>query len=98
MNRREMIKVGSAVVLGGLSSNAAEAAQTKRVSSKDVERWDVFEAAFNGNSSGNPFIDVWLKAHFRKGNREIVTDGFYDGNGVYKLRFMPDEVGSWDFV
>jgi hypothetical protein len=98
MNRREMIKAGSAAVLGSLSSSAAEAAQIRGVSSKDVERWDVFEALFEGTSAGNPFIDVWLKAKFRKGNREISADGFYDGRGVYKLRFMPDEVGQWDFV
>ena len=23
--------------------------------------------------------------------------GFYDGDGVYRVRFMPDDEGSWSF-
>ncbi|MBW8746023.1 MAG: DUF5060 domain-containing protein, partial [Acidobacteria bacterium] len=60
-----------------------------------VERWDVFEITLNGPKEGNPFLDVWIKATFRKGGREMTIDGFYDGDGVYKVRFMPDSVGVW---
>ncbi len=93
-----MIKAGGGAVFGTLALNAAEAAATKGAPSKEAECWDVFEAVFEGTSAGNPFIDVWLTAQFRKGNRQITLNGFYDGDGVYKLRFMPDEVGQWDFV
>jgi hypothetical protein len=26
------------------------------------------------------------------------VDGFYDGNGAYRLRFMPDEMGEWTYL
>jgi hypothetical protein len=62
-----------------------------------VERWGVFELSLNGPASGNPFLDVRLSAQFRFRNRTIEVDGFYDGGGVYRVRFMPDEVGEWSY-
>lgn len=95
MNRREMLKVGGAVLVGGVTLGEAEAVTVEPA--RNVERWDVFEATFSGPKDGNPFLDVWLSAVFRKGNREIRVDGFYDGDGAYKVRFMPDELGLWSF-
>jgi hypothetical protein len=63
-----------------------------------VERWGVFEVALNGPAAGNPFLDVRLAAHFRYGNRVVDADGFYDGAGVYRIRFMPDEIGEWTYT
>lgn len=97
MNRREMLKSGSAVLVAGLSTNDIQAAVPTKSTGK-VERWDVFEIALNGPKEGNPFLDVWIKATFRKGAREMQIDGFYDGDGVYKLRFMPDSTGTWSYT
>jgi hypothetical protein len=63
-----------------------------------VERWGVFELSVNGPASGNPFLDVRLSAQFRFRNRTVDVDGFYDGGGVYRVRFMPDEVGEWTYT
>ena len=63
-----------------------------------VERWGVFELSLNGPASGNPFLDVRLSAQFRFRNRTVDVDGFYDGNGVYRVRFMPDEMGEWSYT
>lgn len=63
-----------------------------------VECWGVFEFAVKGQKEGNPFRDVRFGASFRRGNRELRADGFYDGDGVYKIRFMPDETGHWTFT
>lgn len=93
MNRREALKIGSAALL----SSAASGIQAAESKSANVERWDIFEENFPGPSGGNPFLDIWIRAVFRKGNREVSVDGFYDGNGVYKIRFMPDELGGWKF-
>jgi hypothetical protein len=60
-----------------------------------VERWDIFELALKGQQEGNPFVDVRLSAQFRYKNRVVEVDGFYDGNGIYRIRFMPDKVGAW---
>jgi hypothetical protein len=63
-----------------------------------VERWGVFEMTLNGPASGNPFLDVRVSAQFRFRNRVVDVDGFYDGGGVYRVRFMPDETGEWSYT
>ena len=63
-----------------------------------VERWAVFEAAFKGPADGNPFLDVQFGAEFRFRHRIVEVDGFYDGAGVYRVRFMPDTAGEWTYV
>ncbi|MGN6369685.1 MAG: DUF5060 domain-containing protein, partial [Phycisphaerae bacterium] len=100
MNRREVLKAGAAMVVAGVSARglAEEAATSVAGAAERVERWDVFEVTLKGPSGGNPFVDVWVKGRFQMGAREVVVEGFYDGEGVYKVRFMPDAVGSWRFV
>ncbi|AYG63367.1 DUF5060 domain-containing protein [Rhizobium jaguaris] len=67
------------------------------MSNATVEKWGVFEAAFNGPSGGNPYLDVTFDAVFSQNSREIRVPGFYDGDGVYRIRFMPDNEGEWSF-
>lgn len=61
-------------------------------------KWGIFELTLQGNSSGNPFIDTKLSAEFKHGNKVYRPEGFYDGNGVFKIRFMPNEEGVWTYV
>jgi hypothetical protein len=63
-----------------------------------VEKWGLFEAAFEGPSEGNPFREVAFDAVFRQHSREVRVPGFYDGDGIYRLRFMPDAEGEWTYV
>ncbi|MGO4428652.1 DUF5060 domain-containing protein, partial [Streptomyces sp. MCAF7] len=35
---------------------------------------------------------------FSDGQRELRAGGFYDGDGTYRIRFMPDAEGPWTFV
>jgi hypothetical protein len=62
-----------------------------------ASRYGVFEAEIHGPSHGNPFIDVELSAEFRRAGRLLRVPGFYDGDGVYRIRFMPDTEGEWEF-
>ncbi|MCK4375982.1 MAG: DUF5060 domain-containing protein, partial [Candidatus Brocadiae bacterium] len=62
-----------------------------------VERWDIFELSLSGPKDGNPFVDAKLSARFRQDDRVFEPDGFYDGDGVYRIRFMPDEPGAWTY-
>lgn len=62
-----------------------------------VNRWDVFELELHGPSHGNPFVDVYLTADFSLNGHTIRTQGFYDGDGVYRIRFMPVEEGLWEY-
>jgi hypothetical protein len=63
-----------------------------------VERWGLFEAEFAGPAEGNPFVEVWISAVFRHGDERTEVSGFYDGEGRYRIRFMPDRVGEWSFA
>lgn len=62
-----------------------------------VEQWDIFEFSAPGPADGNPFIDVQFAARFWQGDRAFVIAGFYDGEGVYRVRFMPPATGEWKF-
>jgi hypothetical protein len=46
--------------------------------------------------SGNPF-DVPLTGRFAHGNCAVDVDGFYDRDGLFRMRFMPDEIGEWRY-
>src|SRR5580698_2078082 len=63
-----------------------------------VEQWGVFEVALNGPSDGNPFTDVQFSARFSQGTNSIEASGFYDGNGIYRVRFMPGQQGQWHYI
>jgi hypothetical protein len=67
-------------------------------SAQTVERWGVYEVTLSGPAAGNPFQDVKLGAHFKFRNRVVDVDGFYDGAGTYRVRFMPDEIGAWTYT
>ena len=51
------------------------------------------ELSLDGPREGNPYLDVELSARFTQGDRAIVVPGFWDGGGVYKVRFMPPTAG-----
>src|SRR5262245_1925647 len=57
------------------------------------EQWDVLEVSLPGPTSGNPFVDVQLTATFQHENNQRKVNGFYDGDGIYRVRFMPDKIG-----
>jgi Domain of unknown function (DUF5060)/Domain of unknown function (DUF5605)/Protein of unknown function (DUF4038) len=95
MDRRELIKLGTGAVVAGLSATAPLAAQP--TVSRQIERWGVFELHADGPSTGNPFVDVTFAARFTFDHRTVRVPGFYDGNGIYKVRFSPDTVGRWTY-
>ncbi|HSU50229.1 MAG TPA: DUF5060 domain-containing protein [Segetibacter sp.] len=67
-------------------------------SAAKVEQWGRYEITLRGSSSGNPFKDVSVTGTFTKGSKAVEVQGFYDGNGMYKIRFMPTEIGQWTFT
>ncbi|MEY8356608.1 DUF5605 domain-containing protein [Lachnospiraceae bacterium 54-53] len=64
---------------------------------KTVEKWGIFEAVLQGPVEGNPFTEQRVEGIFKNRNEEKQVDGFYDGDGVYKVRFMPSFEGEYDF-
>jgi hypothetical protein len=62
-----------------------------------VHCFDIFELPLGGPAEGNPYREVSLSARFWRGNRTLEIEGFYDGEGRYGIRLMPDEVGEWRY-
>ncbi len=65
---------------------------------QQIERWGVYEIELTGPREGNPFVDVQLSATFRQKNRSVKVTGFYDGKGIYRIRFMPNALGQWQYT
>ena len=97
MDRREVIKLGAGAVVGGLAASASASPVSPSSATRKVERWGVFELEARGPSAGNPCVDVAFGAHFSFGHRTVEVPGFYDGEGVYRVRFSPDSVGPWSW-
>ena len=64
-----------------------------------VGRWGVFEKAVgNGKDYANPFEDVTLDVVYTKPEGSTVRFwGFCDGDHTWRMRFMPDQVGTWRY-
>ena len=62
-----------------------------------VEKWGVFELELKGPAEGNPFTEVRFGAVFADGASTVEVPGFYDGDGVYKVRFSPGATGDWRY-
>ena len=60
-----------------------------------TEKWKIFELTINGPTDGNPFTDVKLTGQFINAGDTIAVQGFYDGDGAYMIRFMPQKEGEW---
>jgi hypothetical protein len=80
-------------VLGWWLLTAAAAADAP----PSVEQWGIYEIALKGPAGGNPFREVELSARFTHDDLAVSVAGFYDGEGSYRLRFMPGRRGSWRY-
>lgn len=63
-----------------------------------IEKWGMMEVAAKGHTEGNPFTDYTVQGTFHGKNETVTVDGFYDGDGVYKVRFMPSFEGEYTYV
>ncbi len=62
-----------------------------------VEQWGIFEISLQGPTNGNPFVNVNLSARFTHNANSVEAAGFYDSDGVYRIRFMPEQQGQWRY-
>jgi len=69
-----------------------------RTMAAPIEQFHSRDFIFKADTTGNPF-DVELAADFTgpDGARLRVPE-FYDGDGVWKIRFSPTQVGEWSFL
>jgi CubicO group peptidase (beta-lactamase class C family) len=64
-----------------------------------VGRWDRFEASVeNVKGYRGPYEDVTLNVTYESPDGKSVKFwGFYDGGRTWKIRFMPDRIGTWKY-
>lgn len=60
-----------------------------------IEQYKVYEKELKGTSKGNPFKAINVNAVFTNGIQKYEVKGFYKGNGIYGIRFMPKTTGHW---
>lgn len=63
-----------------------------------VAQWDIWEYELKAECTGNPYLDIEFWGVFALDNRKVRVPGFYDGDGVFKLRFCPDQPGNWQLT
>jgi hypothetical protein len=85
-------------VAGAGIANSLRRTMNTFTNASQVERWSVFELTLRGPQDGNPFVEVSLRADFQYKHRAVEAEGFYDGEGTYKVRFMPDQCGAWTYT
>ncbi len=65
-----------------------------------ISVWDRFEVAFESqNTYENPLYEISeFYALFKSpSGKKVRINGFWDGDADWKIRLMPDEVGSWTY-
>jgi len=70
----------------------------RMATSAPVEQWGIFEVELSGPTTGNPFTEVDLSARFTQAEKTVTVSGFYDGDGTYRIRFLPESQGRWRYV
>jgi len=67
-------------------------------SQQQVQQWDRFELTLKHTYTGNSFSNVILTATFSSNDTVYTVAGFYDGDNIFKIRFMPEKIGTWNYV
>ena len=65
-----------------------------------VGQWQRFEAALeNTKEYANSYTDVTLEASYERPDGSVVRFwGFHDGVHTWRIRFMPDQIGTWKYT
>jgi hypothetical protein len=79
----------SALLLMALAAGAA-------AQDAAVPLWGRFEAAFTADEDTPPDTDFAVEFTSPSGRRHV-TPGFWDGGRTWRVRFLPDEEGTWRF-
>jgi hypothetical protein len=78
---------------------AAETAVRRQTGSQTVPQWGRFDLAVPHHKSyANPYEDVTLDVTYTRPDGQTVEFwGFHDGARTWRLRFMPDQTGTWKY-
>ncbi|GAA0800242.1 DUF5605 domain-containing protein [Faecalicatena orotica] len=57
--------------------------------------YEMFELTFSGPEPEGSWAETDITGIFRCGDDEKTVKGFYDGDGIYKVRFLPQRIGTY---
>ena len=108
-----MAKILVLIGLIFFSLNVIFSQESKATIEGELKKWHKVTLSFEGENLSeadeeNPFLNYRLNVIFKNKNKTMVVPGFFaaDGNAaetsahtgnVWKVRFMPDEVGEWNY-
>ncbi len=69
----------------------------QKSSTDTCTRWGIYEVALKGPKAGNPFTEQRVTGTFHGANETVSCEGFYDGDGIYRIRFMPSFEGTYSY-
>ena len=89
-----------AYLTAGLVMVAALGATSAQDATTNVQRWGLFEATLTSSgATENPLQDAGLRVTFTSpSKRSRTVDGFWDGGTTWRIRFSPDEIGTWTYT
>lgn len=62
-----------------------------------MRQYETFELRFTGEKLADRWASAGLNAAFTCGGETKTVRGFYDGDGQYAVRFMPEKPGEYDW-
>ncbi|MBQ8954285.1 MAG: DUF4038 domain-containing protein [Clostridia bacterium] len=60
-----------------------------------MRQYETFELVFSGEAPAQSWARIDLAAEFSCGDAVKSVKGFYDGDGRYIVRFLPEKAGTW---
>lgn len=60
-----------------------------------MRQYETFELTIHGAEMPSAWAQANVKAEFAHGDGTVTVPGFYAGNGIYKVRFLPMEAGEY---
>lgn len=62
-----------------------------------MRQYEMFELTFQGEEPQDSWVKADLHAVFQCGTERRTVKGFYAGNGTYKVRFLPEQTGMYEW-
>ncbi len=62
-----------------------------------MKQYEMYEIKLAGKEPDNSFVEIEMKAEFEKDGKITCVMGFYAGDGIYAVRFYPEEAGTYHY-